>query len=451
MEDLTTGSLSRHLLRTASFMLVTMLSQTLYLLVDLYWVGHLGKEAVAAVGLAANLSFVVLAMTQVLGVGTTTLIAHASGARNRERAREVFHQSLWLAGLASIAYFVVSQAGRRAYVQSFAADQVTADLADDYLLWFNGALALQFLLATMAAALRGTGAFRAPMVVQVVTVVINMVLAPILIFGWLFGVRVGVSGAAIASVVAIVVGIVWLLREFLRAEAFLHLRVADASPQPALWRPLIAIGLPAGAEFGLTAVFMFVVYAVTRPFGAAAQAGFGIGLRLVQSLFLPVVALGFSVAPVAGQNVGAGRFDRVRQTLRAAAGLSISLMVVVGFALQWLAATLVGAFSQDPGVISVGTDYLRIVGWGFAGSGIVFVTSSLFQALGRTLPPLLTSTVRNAAVLGPVLWLAARPGFDLRIIWYLSLAAVVVHAAANWLLVQRQIRRAEAAAAAMVP
>ena len=103
VEDLTTGSLSRHLLRTASFMLVTMLSQTLYLLVDLYWVGSLGKEAVAAVGIAGNLSFIVLACTQVLGVGTTTLIAHASGARDGARARDVFHQSQWLAAAAAVA------------------------------------------------------------------------------------------------------------------------------------------------------------------------------------------------------------------------------------------------------------------------------------------------------------------------------------------------------------
>jgi putative MATE family efflux protein len=452
MEDLTTGSLPRHLLRTASFMLVTMLSQTLYLLVDLYWVGRLGKEAVAAVGLAANISFVVLALTQVLGVGTTTLIAHASGARNRERAREVFAQSLWLSGFSAIVFFAVAYPGRHVYVAWFAADAVTAALGDDYLRWFVPALALQFLLATMAAALRGTGAFRAPMLVQVMTVAINIVLAPILIFGWGTGVPIGVTGAAIASLVAIAAGIVWLSRQFVAEEAFLHVRPTRTRPHPALWRSLVDIGLPAGGEFGLTAVFMFVVYAVTRPFGAAAQAGFGIGLRLVQAFFLPVVALGFSVAPVAGQNVGAGRFDRVRETLHAGIGLSVALMVVVGILLQFAAATLVGIFSSDPAVIAVGSDYLRIVSWGFAGSGIVFVTSSLFQALGRTLPPLLTSTVRNAAVLGPVVWLAAQPGFDLTIIWYLSLAAVVVHAGANWLLVQGQIRLAEtAAAAAVVP
>jgi putative MATE family efflux protein len=450
VEDLTTGSLSRHLLRTASFMLVTMLSQTLYLLVDLYWVGSLGKEAVAAVGLAANLSFVVLALSQVLGVGTTTLISHASGARDRPRAREVFHQSLWLASAAAVAFLVIALPGRRLYVDAFAADALTAALGADYLRWFVPALALQFVLATMAAALRGTGAFKAPMLVQVMTVVINIVLAPILIFGWGTGLAFGVSGAAIASLVAVAAGIAWLSREFVAEEAFLRIRAAEAGPRPRLWRSIVEIGLPAGAEFGLTAVFMFVVYAVARPFGAAAQAGFGIGLRLVQAFFLPVVALGFSVAPVAGQNVGARRFDRVRQTLRTAIGLSVSVMVVVGVGIQFAADGMVGVFSPDPAVIAVGADYLRIVGWGFAASGIVFVTSSLFQALGRTLPPLLTSTVRNIVVLGPVVWLAARPGFELRTIWYLSLAAVVVHAVANWLLVRRQLLIAEAATPAVV-
>jgi putative MATE family efflux protein len=440
VEDLTTGSLSRHLLRTASFMLVTMLSQTLYFLVDLYWVGSLGKEAVAAVGIAGNLSFIVLACTQVLGVGTTTLIAHASGARDVARARDVFHQSQWLAAASAMLFLVIAMAGRRVYVGTLAADAATAQLADGYLLWFIPALALQFILATMAAALRGTGAFRTPMVVQVVTVAINIVLAPFLIFGWGTGAAFGVEGAAIASLVAIVVGVAWLTVQFLQPDAFLRFTAAGAPPRPAAWGRLLAIGLPAGAEFSLMAVYMFLVLVVARPFGSAAQAGFGIGLRLVQAMFLPVVALGFSAAPVAGQNVGARRFDRVRQTLFAALGLAIGLMLVVAVVCQFAAAALVGVFSGDPAVIGVGADYLRIISWGFACSGIVFVSSSIFQALGRTVPPLVTSLLRNVAVFVPVLWLAARPGFDLKVIWYLSVATLVVHAAANFLLVQRQIR-----------
>ena len=451
MEDLTTGSLSRHLLRTAGFMLVTMLSQTLYFLVDLYWVGRLGKEAVAAVGIAGNLSFVVLALTQVLGVGTTTLIAHAAGARDRERARRVFHQSQWLAAMAGLVFLVVGLAFRRAYVDSLAADAATAAIAGAYLRWFVPALALQFVLATMAAALRGTGAFRAPMLVQVATVVINIVLAPVLIFGWGPTAPMGASGAAVASLVAIAAGVAWLGVQFLREDAFLRFDAAVASPQPALWRPLVGIGLPAGAEFGLMVFYMVAVYAVARPFGAEAQAGFGIGQRLVQALFLPVVALGFSVAPVAGQNVGARRYDRVRATLRTAVALAVPLMIVVGVLCQFLAPAFVRVFSADPAVIAVGGDYLRIISWGFWASAIVFVTSSLFQALGRTIPPMLTSTSRTVAVFVPVFWLAARPGFDLHVIWYLSVASLLLHSAANLALVHAHIRRQESLALPAVP
>ena len=93
MQDLTTGSVSRHLLKTTSFMLVTMVFQTLYFLVDLYWVGRLGKEAVAAVAIAGNLMFIVLAITQMLAVGTTTLIAHAAGRKHHEEALLVFNQA----------------------------------------------------------------------------------------------------------------------------------------------------------------------------------------------------------------------------------------------------------------------------------------------------------------------------------------------------------------------
>src|SRR6188508_3364153 len=97
MQDLTTGSLSRHLLKTTGFMLVTMVFQTLYFLVDLYWVGRLGKEAVAGVGIAGNLTFIVLALSQMLGVGTTAVVSHAAGRRNHEEALLLFNQSQVLA------------------------------------------------------------------------------------------------------------------------------------------------------------------------------------------------------------------------------------------------------------------------------------------------------------------------------------------------------------------
>ena len=329
MQDLTTGSVTRHLLKTTSFMLVTMVFQTLYFLIDLYWVGRLGREAVAGVALAGNVMFVVLAITQMLMVGTTTLISHAVGRKEPERALYVFNQALVLSVLAGLIFFVVGTFVRGLYTSGLGADPTTAALASDYLRWFIPAMALQFTMAPMSAALRGTGNFKPGMVVQTSTVILNMVIAPFLIFGWGTGVALGVAGAAISSLVALVIGVVWMTTYFKPGRSFLTFVPADWKPDLAEWRRLLAIGLPAGAEFALMAIYLFIIYAVIRPFGAAAQAGFGIGLRIIQAGFMPVVALGFSVAPVAGQNFGAGHSDRVRDTFRVAAILAASAMGVL--------------------------------------------------------------------------------------------------------------------------
>ena len=435
MQDLTTGSVVRHLLKTASFMLVTMVFQTLYSLVDLYWVGRLGKEAVAAVGISGNLSFVVLAISQMLGVGTTTLVSHAAGRRDKPQALLVFNQSLVLSSLAGVIFFVLAMALRTTYAEKVAADALTADLASDYLLWFIPAMALQFGIVAMSAALRGTGNFKPGMVVQSSTVVLNMVLAPFLIFGWGTGHPLGVAGAAISTLVAVAVGSVWLTLYFLPEDSFLRFVPADARPQIGLWGRILKIGLPAGAEFGMTTIYMLLVYVVTRPFGAAAQAGFGVGLRIVLAGYLPVVALGFSVAPVAGQNFGARRPERVRQTFMIGAALSAVLMAAFAVLCHVAPAAMVRIFSQDPQVVSVGEEYLRVISWGFVATGVVFVASSTFQAIGNTLPSLATSFLRVMIVAIPVILLSRQPGFELRWIWYLSVAAVLLQLVASlWLL-----------------
>lgn len=441
MQDLTTGSVSRHLLKTTGFMLVTMVFQTLYFLIDLYWVGRLGKEAVAAVGIAGNLTFIVLGLTQMLGVGTTTLVSHAAGRKDHPHALVVFNQSQVLAILTGLLLVVVGLAGRSSYTRALAADAVTARLAGDYLLWFIPAMALQFPMAAMGAALRGLGSFKPGMVVSTATVIINMILAPFLIFGWGTGRAYGVAGAAVSTFVAVIIGVVWLGAYFFQKDSFLRFVVADWSPRLDLWKRLLAIGLPAGVEFGLIAVYLFIVYSVCRPFGAAAQAGFGIGMRVVQAGFMPVVALGFAVAPVAGQNFGARQAQRVKHTFRDAALMAAAVMVVFAIACHIAPAALVRVFSADPTVIAVGDEYLRIVSWNYVASGIIFVASSMFQAMGNTIPSLASSFVRILIVAIPVFILSRLPGFQLHWIWYLSLGAVFVQLAVSMWLLRREFRR----------
>jgi putative MATE family efflux protein len=440
MQDLTTGPITRHLLKTTSFMLVTMVFQTLYFLIDLYWVGRLGTAAVAGVGIAGNLSFIVLALTQMLAVGTTTVVSHATGRKDRAAAQHLFNQSQVLAMVTGAIFLVIGLALTRWYSNAMSADPETARLSREYMYWFVPAMALQFALVGMSAALRGVGNFKPGMLVGTVTVLLNMLLAPFLIFGWGTGVALGVAGAAISTLVAIVVGIVWLATYFTSKDSYLHFDYHDWKPRFAQWKRILAIGLPAGFEFGVMALYLVVVYSVARPFGAAAQAGFGVGQRIIQAGFMPVVALGFSVAPVAGQNFGARLADRVKATFKDAAYMAVGVMLLFAIICHIAPESMVRTFTKDPAAIAVGTEYLRIISWNYMASGLVFVASSMFQAMGNTIPSLVASAARIGMIIIPTLLLSRMQGFELHWVWYLSVGAVYVQLALALWFLQREFK-----------
>src|SRR5437762_9201649 len=269
MKDLTQGSVTKHLLHMSAFMAVSMVAQTLYLLADLYWVGRLGKEAIAAVGVAGNLTMIVLALTQMLGVGTATLISHAAGRKDQARAQLVFNQSFVFSMLVGLAVVVVGYLCRGPYTRWLGADALTTKAGADYLLWFVPATGLQFALISMASALRGTGIVKPTMLVQVFTVLMNIVLAPVLIAGWLTHRPLGVRGAGLATFIALVFGVLLLTAYFIQLESYAWVDRLHWRPQLRIWKQMTDIGLPAGGEFLLMGVYTAVVYWIIRNFGAA--------------------------------------------------------------------------------------------------------------------------------------------------------------------------------------
>lgn len=443
MRDLTKGPISGHILQLSTFIVVSMLFQTLYFLVDLYFVGRLGKEAIAGVGLAGNVTMVVLALTQALSVGATSLIAQALGGKDHARAERVFNQAFVLSAVVAVGFGAAGLAMRHAYTGALGADAATATFGASYLDLYIPAMALQFLLVPMGAALRGMGDMKIPMVIQVGTVLVNIGLAPVLILGWGTGTPLGVRGAALATLIAVAAGLVAFVTYFRRRSSPMRFRPSEWRPDPRLWKDILRIGLPAGGEFLLIAVYIVLVYGIIRPFGAAAQAGFGIGARLMQSMFLPAVAIGFAAAPVAGQNYGARLGPRVRQTFYTAAGLSAAVMFVVTLLCHIAPASMVAAFSADPdpAVIQFGTEYLRIISWNFVATGVIFVSSSVFQGLGNTIPALASSSLRVVLFALPALILARQPGFAMRHVWYLSVASVFVQLGLNVWLLHGEFRR----------
>ncbi len=455
MRDLTQGPVHGHVLQLSTFIALTTFFQTLYFLVDLYFVGRLGKEAIAGVALAGTLAMVVLALTQTLGVGATSLVAQSLGRRQRDQAERFFNQALVLSTVVGLAFGVVSFSTRHAYSAWLSADGETAAQSSRYLDWFVPALVMQFPLVAMGAALRGMGDLKMPTLIQIATVLINIVLAPVLMFGWGTGITLGVAGASLASFVAIVVGCVAFVLYFARQANPIHVRVNQWSPDVREWWHMLRVGLPVGGEFLLMSVYLTLVYDIIRPFGAAAQAGFGIGVRVMQSLFLPAVAIGFATAPVAGQNYGARLGPRVRQTFYSATLISATVMVILTIVCRLVSDRMVRIFNDDPAVIAVGTDYLHIVSWNFVASGIVFVTSSMFQGMGNTLPSLGSSLLRLFLFALPGYLLAQQPGFQITTLWYISVVSVLVQVSvAIWLLhreFDRKLTFAEIAAVGAAP
>jgi putative MATE family efflux protein len=441
MKDLTQGSVTKHLLHMSAFMAVSMIVQTLYLLADLFWVGHLGKEAIAAVGVAGNLNMFVLAITQMLGVGTTALISQAAGRKDQAHAELVFNQSCVMSIWIALALGVVGFLSISGYANSVSADARTAELAKAYLYWFMPALLLQFPLVAMGSALRATGIVQAPVVFSVISVILNMVLAPFLIFGIGPWPKLGVTGAALATFISILVANLLVIWYFEKKYHYLRFRISEWRAQFKIWASMLRIGVPAGAEFVLLFFYILIVYMIIRSFGPAAQAGFGIGARVMQALFLPVVALSFAVSPVVGQNFGGREVDRVRHAAYSGLGLATIVMIVLAL-ITWSApGAMIRLFSRDPHVIAFGRDYLRIVAFNFVAAGIVFTSSSVFQGLGNTIPPLLSSASRLIVFALPALLLSYRLGFDIKTVWYLSVGSQLLQACINLWLLQRELRK----------
>lgn len=441
MRDLTEGPIVGHLLRLAAPIAIGMLLQTLYYLIDLYFVAQLGDAAIAGVSAAGTAQFLVMALTQVLAIGTMALIAHACGRRDQADANLIYNQSLTLAAACSVFTIVIGYASADGYMRSVGADAATVAAGSTYLHWFLPGMALQFALVVMGAALRGTGIAKPTMVVQLLTVLCNALLAPILIAGWLTGLPMGVAGAGLATTISVALGVLLMSLYFLRLERYVHIVPALLRPQSAAIGRILRIGVPPGGEFGLMFVFMGVIYTVIAGFGADAQAGFGLGSRIMQAVFLPAMAIAFATAPLAGQNIGAGRMDRAREAFRAAALIGSAIMGVLTVLCQWQPAWLVAGFTKDAEVVAVASDYLGTISWNFVASGVIFTCSGMFQALGNTLPALISSATRLLTFALPAWWLSTQPGFELHQLWRLSVATVAFQALISLWLLRRQFAR----------
>ncbi|MDZ4675583.1 MAG: MATE family efflux transporter, partial [Gemmatimonadota bacterium] len=209
----------------------------------------------------------------------------------------------------------------------------------------------------------------------------------------------------------------------------------------AVWVRILKLGVPPGAEFALLFILMGVNYWIIRDFGAPAQAGYGIGSRVMQSIFLPAMAIAFATAPLAGQNVGAGLSDRAWETFRKAALMGSVLMLAVTLVCQWRPEWFIEQFTTEPAVVAVGAQFLRIISLNFVASGLIFTCSGMFQALGNTVPSLISGASRLVTFVIPAVWISTWPDFTLRQVWIWSVVTVALQALTSLWLLRRVLRK----------
>ena len=438
MKDMTAGPIRSHVLSMMSFMLAGMFLQTLSALIDIYWVAQLGKQAVAAVALATNIMFVVLALSQTLSVGAVAMIAQAFGRKDEVEVQRLFNQAQAQCVLASVLFLLLGFAIKDIYAQWLASDALTAEYTSQFLNWFIPSQALMFLVVGLGSALRGIGNMKPSLFAQSASVLLNIALAPVLIFGWFTGHPLGVSGAGLATFISTFAAVSGLVVYLGRASTYLRVDFSAWHPDWKTWRQMLGIGLPSGVEFLLMAVNLGLIYAVIRPFGAEAQAGFGIGMRIMQAGFMPAVALSFAVAAVAGQNFGAGYKLRVRETFMQGAKLNMAFMLLFTGICHIAPERMMQLFSQDPAVVHVGAEYLQFISYNYVFSGLIMVVTGLFQGVGNTLPSLLASASRLIFFVLPVLWLSQQPRFELHQVWWVSSASVVLQTLLCLALLRRE-------------
>lgn len=440
MRDLTQGSVTRTILAMSIPVAAGMIFQTLYLLVDLYFVAALGDDAVAGVGAAGTLMFMIMALTQILGVSAVALISQAVGRKDQALANLVFNQAFTLSGLCAAITLLGGYLLAESYLAGIIADPEARADGLQFMRWFLPGMALQFAMMAMASSLRATGIVRPTMVVQVVTVLLNTALAPILIAGWGPGPALGVMGAGLASSLSIIVGVIMLTVYFFKYEKYVSFQVVLWRPRLDIWRRMLDIGLPAGGEMLILFVYFSLVYWLIQDFGAAAQAGFSIGGRIMQSIFMPTMAIAFAVGPIIGQCFGAQQYSRVRDTFNTGILLSSAVMLLTTILMQWQPEILVAFFTAEEDVIIVGAQFLQLISLNFIAQGIVFTCSGVFQGLGNTRPALLSSLVRILVFLPTAVFLKSLEGFTIEQVWYVSILSVTMQGIVSYLLVRREFR-----------
>jgi MATE family, multidrug efflux pump len=385
--DYTTGSLNRAIVLLAIPMVLEMVMESLFAVADVFWVSHLGPDAVATVGLTESLLTLVYTAAMGLSIGVAAVVARRIGEKRPEAAAEAAVQgiALGLVVAAIVAVLGISLAPRLLAIMG-ASPAVTA-IGSTYTRTMLGGSATVLLLFLINAIFRGAGDAAIAMRVLWFANAINMTLGPCLIFGVGPFPRLGVTGAAIATTIGRGLGVLYQLYRLSRGDARVTVRRPDVVLRPAIMAHLVRLsGSGTFQVFVGTASYVGIVRIIST-FGSAAVAGYTIAIRLVIFCLLPSWGLANAAATLVGQSLGAKDPDRAERAVWIAGRYNMIVLGIVGVAFIALAGPIVGLFTQDAAAAPIGVQALRTMSYGFVFYALGMVLSMAFNGAGDTWTP----------------------------------------------------------------
>ncbi len=389
-------------------MMISMLVQALYNIVDSMFVAKLSEDALTAVSLAFPIQALMISIASGTGVGINALLSRSLGEKDREGADQAAKNGLFLTIVSCIIFALLGAFGSRLFFTLQTDNPSIVEYGTQYMSIITVFCSGIFLQITFERLMQSTGKTFYNMITQGLGAIINIILDPIMIFG-LFGFpRLEVAGAAVATITGQVVAVALSIY-------FNHTRNKEISISLKGFRPhgrtillIYKVGLPSIVMQSIGSVMTFGMNKILLMFSSTAAAVFGVYFKLQSFIFMPIFGLNNGMIPIIAYNYGARKKERIEETTKLSMAISISLMLI-GLAIFQLGAPLLlkNLFAASDHMLSIGVPALRIISISFPAAGFCIIAGSVFQALGNGVYSLIVSVVRQLVVLLPVAFLYA--------------------------------------------
>ena len=423
-------------------MMISMLFQALYNIVDSIFVGMLIQDAFNAVSLAFPLQTLCIAVGTGTGVGMNALLSRSLGEKRFDMANRTANTGIFLYLCSGAAFALVGLTFARLFFELQTQNQAIIDHGTAYIRICLGCSVAVFMQICLERLLQSTGRTNLSMICQIAGAATNIVLDPIMIFGLLGFPRMEVAGAALATVCGQLVAAGFGVVLNLKYNHDIHISVKEIRFNKWIAKDIYRIGVPSIIMQAIGSVMTFCMNKILISFTEAATAVFGAYFKLQSFIFMPVFGLNNGIIPITAYNFGAARMDRVKRATKLGALTAICIMTVGTILFEAIPGVLLGLFSPSEEMLEIGTTALRIIGVHFPVAGFCIVAGSVCQALGKPGYSLINSICRQLVVLLPAAWLLAQTG-NLTLVWLSFPVAEVASMILSTIFLRRTMHSAE--------